>query len=52
MAVAMEFLSGNTKISIRDDCCAASEQAERDAAIKKRLYRNALLAIRRQAEGD
>ena len=50
MALAMEFKSGNTTIKIMDDFCSAADQAERDARIKKRLYRNALTAIRANPE--
>ncbi len=46
MALAMEFMDGNTKIRIMDDFCSAPDQAERDAQIKKRVYANALRAIR------
>jgi hypothetical protein len=50
MALAMEFKSGNTTIRIMDDFCSAPNQAERDAQAKKRLYRNALAAIRANPE--
>lgn len=50
MALAMEFKSGNTTIRIMDDFCSAPDQAERDAKIKKRLYANALAAIRANPE--
>ena len=46
MALAMEFKSGNTTIRIMDDFCSAPDQAEKDARIKKRIYANALAAIR------
>ena len=46
----MEFKSGNTTIRIMDDFCSAPDQAERDAKIKKRLYANALAAIRANPE--
>lgn len=50
MAVAMKFTIGNTKVTIMDDFCSAPDQAERDAAIKKRIYANALAAIRANPE--
>ena len=50
MALAMEFKSGNTTIRIMDDFCSAPDQAERDARIKKRVYANALAAIRANPE--
>lgn len=50
MALAMEFKSGNTTIRIMDDFCSAPDQEERDARIKKRLYANALAAIRANPE--
>lgn len=50
MALAMEFKSGNTTIRIMDDFCSAPDQKERDARIKKRLYANALAAIRANPE--
>lgn len=50
MALAMEFKSGNTTIRIMDDYCSAPDQAERDAKIKKRIYANALTAIRANPE--
>lgn len=50
MALAMEIKSGNTTIQIMDDYCSAPDQAERDARIKKRLYANALAAIRANPE--
>ena len=50
MALAMEFKSGNTTIRIMDDYCSAPDQAERDAQIKKRIYANALAAIRANPE--
>ena len=50
MALAMEFKSGNTTIRIMDDFCSAPDQAERDAAIKKKVYANALTAIRANPE--
>lgn len=36
MALAMEFMSGNTKIRIMDDYCSYPDQKERDAAIKEK----------------
>jgi len=50
MALAMEFKSGNTTIRIMDDFCSAPDQAEKDARIKKRIYANALAAIRANPE--
>lgn len=50
MALAMEFMSGNTRIRIMDDYCSAPDQKERDAAIKERVYRNALRAIQNNPE--
>ena len=50
MALAMELKSGNTTIKIMDDYCSAPNQAERDAQIKKRVYANALAAIRANPE--
>jgi len=50
MALAMEFKSGNTTIKIMDDYCSAPDQAERDARIRKRVYANALAAIRANPE--
>jgi len=46
MAVAMKLTIGNTKITIMDDFCSAPDQKERDAAIKKKIYADALAAIR------
>ena len=46
MGLAMECRSGNTRLQIMDDHCSASDQAERDAAIKERVYARALAAIR------
>lgn len=46
MGLAMECRSGNTRIQIMDDYCSASDQAERDAAIRGRVYARALAAIR------
>ena len=46
MGLAMEYRSGNTRIRIMDDHCSAPEQAERDAAIRRRVYAQALAAIR------
>ena len=50
MALAMELKSGNTTIKIMDDFCCGPEQAEKDAAIRKRVYANALAAIRANPE--
>lgn len=50
MGLAREFTIGNTKITIYDDFCSAPDQAERDAAIRKRFYSNALAAIRANPE--
>ena len=50
MALAMEMKSGNTTIRIMDDFCSAPDQDERDAKIRKRLYANALAAIRANPE--
>lgn len=50
MALAMELKSGNTTIRIMDDYCSAPNQAERDAEIRKRVYANALAAIRANPE--
>lgn len=50
MAVAMKFTIGNTRVTIMDDFCSAPDQAERDAAIKKKIYANALAAIRANPE--
>lgn len=50
MALAMELKSGNTTIKIMDDFCSAPNQAERDAEIRKRVYANALAAIRANPE--
>lgn len=50
MGIAQEFTIGNTKITIYDDFCSAPDQAERDAAIRKRFYSNALAAIRANPE--
>lgn len=50
MAVAMKFTIGNTKVTIMDDFCSAPDQAERDAAIKKKIYADALAAIRANPE--
>ena len=50
MALAMEFKSGNTTIKIMDDFCSYPDQAERDARIRKRVYANALAAIRANPE--
>ena len=50
MALAMEFKIGNTKIRIMDDCCSAPDQAERDEAIRRKVYGRALEAIRANPE--
>lgn len=50
MGIVMEFVSGNTKIRIRDDACNAPNQREQDAVIWERVCRNALYAIRRNPE--
>lgn len=50
MALAMELKSGNTTIRIMDDFCSAPDQSKRDADIKKRIYANALAAIRANPE--
>lgn len=50
MGLAREFTIGNTKITIYDDFCSAPDQVERDAAIRKRFYSNALAAIRANPE--
>ncbi len=46
MGLAMECRSGNTRIQIMDDYCSAPDQAEWDAAIRRRVYARALAAIR------
>ena len=46
MGLAMECGSGNTRIQIMDDHCSAPDQAERDAAIRRRVYARALATIR------
>lgn len=50
MGLAQEFTIGNTKIKINDDFCSAPDQAERDAAKRKRVYTNALAEIRANPE--
>lgn len=50
MALAMEFKSGNTTIRIMDDCCSAPNQAEIDERIRKKIYSDALAAIRANPE--
>ncbi len=50
MGLAQEFTIGNTKIKIWDDFGSAREQAERDAAIRKRFYADALAEIRANPE--
>lgn len=50
MALAMEFTIGNTRVQIMDDFCSGPDQAERDAAIKKKIYADALTAIRANPE--
>ena len=50
MGLAQEFTIGNTKIKIWDDFCSAPDQAERDAAIRKRFYADALAEIRANPE--